>query len=231
MSVILLFLCAVAGIAGWWLLRQGLMSKPWLETGAGGLPAGPPLPLAKVGVAVFLVVVGCLFALLASAYFMRMEYVDWRNMPVPNLVWLNTGILILSSLLLQCATVGARQGELATVRIGLTAGAIAAVAFLIGQLLVWRELTASGFLVAENPANSFFYLITGLHGLHMLGGLVALALPVAVVWRGGITDRLRLRIELCTIYWHFLLFIWLGLVVLFTGWARQFVDICGQLLS
>lgn len=231
MSVILVFLLVIAAIAGWWLARQGLMSKPWLETGTHALAAEPPLPTAKYGLGVFLAVVGCLFALFASAYFMRMEYADWRNMPFPNLLWLNSGMLVLSSVLLQCAVVAERNGDLSTVRIGLTVGGVSAVAFLIGQVLAWRELMASGYLLARNPANSFFYLITGMHGLHMLGGLVALAPPIAEAWRGPIADRFRLRIELCATYWHFLLFVWLGLVVLFQGWASDFINFCGQLLS
>lgn len=231
MSVVLVFLLVIAAIAGWWLLRQGLMSKPWLETGTDAVAMEPPPPTAKYGLGVFLAVVGCLFALFASAYFMRMEYADWRNMPFPTLLWLNSLMLVLSSVLLQCAVVAERDGDLSTVRLGLTAGGVSAVAFLVGQVLAWRELTASGYLLAGNPANSFFYLITGLHGVHMLGGLVALAPPIAAAWQGPVAGRLRLRIELCATYWHFLLFVWVGLVVLFQGWARAFADFCGQLLS
>lgn len=231
MSVIVVFLLTIGGIAGWWLVRQGLLTKPWLETGSGPIPDDLPLPTAKIGLVVFLAVVGCLFALFASAYFMRMDYADWQNMPVPRLLWMNTAVLVLSSVLLQCAVVAARQDDLVTVRLGLTAGGVAAVAFLAVQLLIWRELTASGFLVDRNPANSFFYMITGMHGLHLLGGLVALALPLAGAWRGAVTGRLQLRIELCATYWHFLLFVWFALVVLFMGWAREFIDLCGQLLS
>ena len=77
-----------------------------------------------------------------------------------------------------------------------------------------------------NPANSFFYLLTGLHGLHILGGLVALARAAPAAWSGAGSAKLRLRLELCVAYWHFLLFVWLCLLVLFTGWAADFVNIC-----
>ena len=73
-----------------------------------------------------------------------------------------------------------------------------------------------------NPANSFFYLLTGLHGLHILGGLVALARAVPAAWgarRPGAGSGSAL--ELCVAYWHFLLFVWLCLLVLFTGWAAD----------
>lgn len=231
MSVILVFLLVIACIAGWWLFRQGLMSKPWLETGTGTLAVEPKLPTAKFGLGVFLAVVGSLFALFTSAYFMRMEYSDWRNMPLPTLIWLNSAVLVLSSVSLQGAVVAVRNGDLSMVRIALTTGGVSTVAFLIGQMLAWRELSASGFLLTQNPANSFFYLITGMHGLHILGGLVALAPPIVAAWRGVSTGRLRLRVELCATYWHFLLFVWVGLLVVFLGWASEFIEICGQLLS
>ncbi len=137
------------------------------------------MPAAKVGLGVFLAVVGCLFALFISAYFMRMELSDWRAMPVPALLWMNTGVLVLSSVALQCALVGARRRQLDTVRLGLVTGGVTAVAFLVGQFVAWRELMADGYFVAANPANSFFYLITGMHGLHIIGGLVALAVTTA----------------------------------------------------
>ena len=82
-----------------------------------------------------------------------------------------------------------------------------------------------------SPYGRFFYLLTGLHGLHILGGLVALARALPAAWRGGDPGKLRLRLELCVAYWHFLLFVWLCLLVLFTGWAADFVTICRALLT
>lgn len=234
MSVIIVFLAVIAGISGWWLSQQRLMSKPWLEQGADAFPGteSGSMPAAKVGLGVFLAVVGCLFALFSSAYFMRMGVSDWRPMPVPRLLWFNTGVLVLSSVAMQCAVVAARRCQPDMLKLGLVTGGITALGFLAGQLIAWRELMADGYLLSGNPANSFFYLITGMHGLHILGGLVALAVTTfrawTVEWR---TDRLRLSVELCATYWHFLLFIWLALFVLLNGWAAQFVDICRQLLT
>jgi cytochrome c oxidase subunit 3 len=234
MSVILVFLLVIAGIAGWWLSHQGLMSKPWLEHGpAAALPDTDVtgMPTAKVGLGVFLAVVGCLFALFASAYFMRMELSDWRPLPIPPLLWLNTGVLVLSSVALQCAVVAARRGQIDMVRLGLVTGGLTALAFLAGQLVVWRDLSASGYFLEANPANSFFYMITGMHGLHILGGLVALARTIAGAWGRYQPERLRLSVELCAMYWHFLLFVWLAVFVLLAGWAADFINICRQLLT
>jgi cytochrome c oxidase subunit III len=113
----------------------------------------------------------------------------------------------------------------------LCAGGASALVFLVGQLLAWRQLSLAGYFVASNPANSFFYLITAVHGLHLMGGLVALSRTIAKVWRGAEMTQVRLSVELCAIYWHFLLLVWLVLLGLLTGWTDGFIDICRQLLT
>jgi cytochrome c oxidase subunit III len=233
-SAIILFMAGIAAIAGWWLSQQRLASKPWLEEGVlvdfRGDNASS-LPPAKIGLGVFLAVVGSLFALFISAYSMRMSMVDWRALPVPKLLWFNTGVLITSSIALQWAYMAARRNDMDSVIIGLLAGAASAVIFLVGQLLAWQQLKVAGYFVASNPANSFFYLITAVHGLHLMGGLVALGRTTAKVWRGAKMIQVRLSVELCAIYWHFLLLVWLVLLGLLTGWTDNFVDICRQLLT
>jgi cytochrome c oxidase subunit 3 len=189
------------------------------------------LPAAIVGLGVFLAVVSSLFGLFLSAYFMRMQVADWAELPAPKLLWVNTGVLILSSIALQYAQVAARKGQMDRVGNGLIAGGYFAVTFLIGQLLAWRELTTAGYLVADNPANAFFYLLTGVHGVHLLGGLVALARTTDKVWRGCEVSELRLSVRLCAVYWHFLLVVWLVLFTLLTPWVGDFVAICRPLLS
>jgi len=233
MSVIVIFLAVIAGIAGWWLSQQRLMSKPWLEEGVIGpsFDTGTSLPSAKIGLAVFLAVVGCLFALLTSAYVMRMQLPDWQALPLPQLLWLNTGLLALSSVALHCAVLAVRKGSMETTRLALVTGGLTALAFLFGQVLVCRELVAAGFFLSTNPANSFFYLLTGMHGLHILGGLFGLGRTTVRAWEESKTERVRLGVELCAMYWHFLLLVWLGLLVLLAGWAGDFLEICRGLLS
>ena len=121
---------------------------------------------------------------------MRMAFPDWRQMPVPSIVWLNTALLVLASIALQCALSAVRQGDIDTVRLSLATGAVASLGFLGGQIVAWRELAASGYLLAGNPADSFFYLLTGLHGLHVLGGLVALARTFPGAWGFGAPESL-----------------------------------------
>ncbi len=234
MSAIILFLAVIAVIAGWWLSQQRLTAKPWLEEGpVGQFPGGDAMtwPAAKIGLGVFLAVASSLFVLFISAYSMRMTAVDWRTLPVPRLLWFNTGVLVLSSVALQWSYVAARRDDAEGIMIGLLAGGAAAVIFLAGQLLAWQQLNAAGYFVASNPANSFFYLLTAVHGLHLTGGLVALGRTTAKVWRSSEIADMRLSVELCAIYWHFLLLVWLVLLGLLTGWTDDFVNICRQLLS
>jgi cytochrome c oxidase subunit 3 len=108
----------------------------------------------------------------------------------------------------------ARRGRVEGMRAGLLAGGALALAFLAGQLAAWRQLDAAGYFLASNPANSFFYLITAVHGLHMLGGLAALGRTAGRMWNGQDAAKLRLSVELCAIYWHFLLLVWLVLFAL-----------------
>jgi len=233
-SAIVLFLAVIAIIVGWWLSQQRLMAKPWLEEGPiDDFPGtgAVSLPAAKLGLGVFLAVAGSLFALFVSAYSMRQSLGDWRALPVPKLLWFNTGVLVLSSLALQWAHLAARRDDLEGIIVGLLSGGLAALVFLVGQLLAWQQLGAAGYFLASNPANTFFYLLTAVHGLHLMGGLAALGRTTAKVWRSTDVAEVRLSVELCTIYWHFLLLVWLVLLGLLTGWTDDFIAICRGLLT
>jgi cytochrome c oxidase subunit 3 len=176
------------------------------------------VPTATLGLRVFLAVVTVLFSLLIMAYGTRMEFEDWRPAPQLWLLWLNTAMLALSSVAMQWARISARRGEIDGVTTGLIAGGVFAAAFLCGQILAWRQLSMMGAFGVTNPAIGFFYLITGLHGLHILGGLVAWGRITAKLWRGFDVAHLRLSVELCAVYWHFLLLVWLILFgLLFSG--------------
>ena len=85
--------------------------------------------------------------------------------------------------------------------------------------------------MAANPANAFFYLLTGVHGLHLVGGLVALGRTADKVWRSFAVNQVRSSVQLCAVYWHFLLALWLVLFGLLTPWVGEFAVICRQLLS
>ena len=228
MTVILLFILSVIAVALWWLLRQGMMSKPWLQTGPT-LAMGTGQSTERVGLGIFLVVIGGLFALFGSAFVMRMETEAWSSLTLPPIIWANTVLLILASLCLHMAVSAARRGDRQGLRRAATIAALATTGFLLGQLLAWRALTMGGDGLTTGPAASFFYMLSGLHGLHILGGLGALGL--VATQSGADLDRLKPGLGLCVTYWDFLLIVWAGLLVLFLGWANQFADLCRALVT
>lgn len=238
MGVVLAFMVIVAAFAGWWLARQRLTAKPWLEVGVIGDVADPSSPAtAKLGLGAFLVVASSLFALLVSAYSMRMGMADWRALPMPTVLWFSTGLLVLASIALHMAVIAARCDELSHVRSSLLAACVCSLAFLTAQVLAWRELAAAGYFTAANPASAFFYLVTAIHGAHMLGGLVALGRTSARAFAAPkdidpkAMGELTLSVELCAIYWHFLLLVWLVLFSLLMRWTDDLIAICRGLLS
>ena len=191
------------------------MEKPWVAVQGDAVDLlerrAFDLPRVTLGLRVFLAVATVVFSLLVVAYSDRMAVPDWRPLSDPWLLWLNTAVLILGSAGLEWARVAAFGGRIDGVKTGLLVGGICSFVFLAGQLLVWRQLVAAGHYASTNPANGFFYLMTSLHGLHILGGLVAWVRTSDKVWRGFEVGRVRLSVELCAVYWHFLLVVWLVL--------------------
>jgi cytochrome c oxidase subunit 3 len=214
MLISLIFLGSIMAVVAWWLVKQSLNTQPWVSEphGEGTSEESFSYPAHKVGLWVFLGVVSSLFCLIISAYSIRMAGLgDWRPLPEPPLLWLNTGLLVLSSVFMQRAHRAASRNELDRLASPLLIGGALAIAFIVGQLAAWYQLGEMGYFASANPANAFFYMITGLHGLHMLGGLVAWRRAVArVVSKKGMDiSDVRTSVELCTTYWHFLLLIWL----------------------
>jgi cytochrome c oxidase subunit 3 len=200
-----------------WLLRQTLGSQPWEandpvenQPGRGVINADP----AKVALLAFIAVVTSLFALFLSAYLMRMRLGDWRPLDEPLVLWLNTAVLVLASFAFQLTRGAARREQLMTVKVGLVVGGACTILFLFGQLMAWRQLNADGFFMTGNPANSFFYLLTALHGLHLLGGMWVWGRTTMRILTGADTHSVQLSVELCTVYWHYLLLVWIGLFAL-----------------
>ncbi|TMH04773.1 MAG: cytochrome C oxidase subunit III [Betaproteobacteria bacterium] len=184
-----------------------------------------------------LVVISMLFLLFSLAYLERSRVGDWQwlagfaGAPLASTgqLWFNTALLAASSAALQWARMAARREQAPAVRHGVVIGAALAVGFLAGQINVWQDLVARGHLAAANPANGFFYLITGAHGAHLLGGLIALSVVALLLKRGGVA-RARTRLALCSVYWHFLFVLWLAMFALLASprdALEGFAAICG----
>jgi len=207
-----------------------LTTKPWEATAE--------LPLLqqhsnqqnkRAALKVFLGVVTVLFILLIVAYAGRMAYEDWRPAPQIRLMWANTLVLFLASLGLELAQYAVRLGQQKLLMRSLLAAGLCTLLFLLGQAQAWRELGALVFFQVTNPAIAFFYLITGLHGLHLVGGLVVWSQTLIRLRRGYGLKKVQHSVELCALYWHFLLLVWIVLFgLLFTGNnLDELMFICG----
>lgn len=166
-------------------------------------------PAARTALRFLLAVLTSMFFLFIVGYRMRMAMPDWVPLRDPQLLWLNTGLLLLGSLFMQRARHAASLGHLAGVRNNLTAGGLLTLAFLFGQYSAWLQLQTAGFYAAGNPAAAFFYLLTAVHGLHLIGGLLVWANATRKAWQKIEVARIKLTVDLCTTYWHYLLLVWL----------------------
>lgn len=164
-------------------------------------------------IAVWLVVatVTLLFAAFTSTYLARRTEPDWQTLQMPGILWLNTALLALSSLLLEWSRREGLKQRLPQLRAGLTMATVLGVVFLAGQILAWRQLAATGIFLASSPHSSFFYLLTGVHGLHIVGGLGALFYAVR---KAGSAGSVEAVVEPAGTFWHFLGVLWLYLLVI-----------------
>jgi cytochrome c oxidase subunit 3 len=194
-----------------WLLKHSFNVQPWIAEPVDETANQAPMGANSKAVALttLLAVVTSFFALIMSAYSLRMDYGDWVPLNEPQLLWVNTGLLVLASLAYQWTRNGAVSGRARRIRPGLLVTGALTLAFLVGQVIVWRMLTASGQYASSNPANAFFYLMTVLHAVHILGGMYVWARATLRVVKGAHPESVRESVVLCTVYWHFLLIVWL----------------------
>jgi cytochrome c oxidase subunit 3 len=154
------------------------------------------------------------FMALTSSFLVRKGLGDdWVSFELPHILWFNTLVLIASSVTIQIAKSQLRKGL--TDSFGRLWGITTALGllFLGGQLIAWRELAAQGVFMITNPSSSFFYLLTALHGLHLLGGIVALGYVVVRDWRRSRITKSDAA-SLVSIYWHFMDGLWIFLLAL-----------------
>ena len=202
-------------------LFKNLTEKPWLPRDDSVVELHPGYFNAhnrRVALVVFLCVVGVVFFLLFVATHMRMNMsTDWVPAPEPPLLWANSAVLVLVSVCFEWTRRAVALRDVAdSYKRFLWAGALTAL-FLVGQLVVWKQFYDLGYGHADNPANSFFYIITAVHGVHLLGGLVAWVRALPRLRQADDLSAIRLSVDLCALYWHFLLFVWVAMLALFVS--------------
>ena len=183
---------------------ETLAQKPWLpsQEKKDNLHTGKSFEFdsSRVALICFLGSITALFSLFFVAYVGRMAYGDWRILPEPPLLWINTAVLIISSFLFQKAKNLSNKFMFKNAKYYLTAAGLSAILFIAGQFKVWNELTSYG------------YMLTGLHMFHMLGGLVVWTWSMSQIYKTDLSYRkLKSTIGSTAIYWHYLLAIWLVL--------------------
>ena len=166
-----------------------------------------------------------LFAGLTSAYIVKKAGGNWEDFRLPDLFTLNTLIILISSGTMHLAVVSFKKNLFTTFRVALGVTLGLGTVFLLGQYFAWEELTNIGMPVDGNPSGSFIYVISGAHGLHILGGVVALLITFLVSLRKNYSpiDQLMLetnphkhvKLELLATYWHFVDILWLYLFLFF----------------
>jgi cytochrome c oxidase subunit 3 len=166
---------------------------------------------SKFIVWLFIVSITMLFAALTSAYIVKQSGGEWLNFNLPAMFWITSVIIIVSSISMQLALSAARADRFNRLRAYLIITALLGLAFLIGQYESWKQLVEMDVYFVGNPAGSFLYVLTGLHAVHIISGLIFLLIVIVSSFKLKIHSRSLLRIEMCTTYWHFLGGLWLYL--------------------
>jgi cytochrome c oxidase subunit 3 len=175
--------------------------------GSSGLLGDP----ARFGLLMFMGTISMLFIGFTSAYILRRTSDDWRPLGAPPVLWANTVALLLSSAALQRARRRLRGWDLAGAQAAFLVTGLLGLLFVGGQVLGWRQLSARGVFLSSHPHSSFFYVLTGVHALHLLGGLAWFTALLVRFRRMAVLpgeDGLRLFAT----YWHFLGGLWLYLL-------------------
>lgn len=177
----------------------------------------------KLGAWVVLAGVTMLFTALTSAYIVRASSSnDWRPLEAPRLLWLSTGLIVASSLTFEIARRALKRRENAPYSRWLMLTVLLGLGFLAAQLLAWRQLVGQGLYLSSNPHSSFFYVLTGAHALHLLGGVLGLDYLLLrsrrkLAEEQGEEKRLAI-VSSVALYWHFMGGLWIYLFLLLFLW-------------
>ncbi len=169
-------------------------------------PFKAPPGTFRVGLFTICVSIAIFFGSLVIAYYWRSARPPyWDPIRVPETLWVSTALILASSVTFEISRRVFRKGEWRLASRYLLATASLGMAFLAAQITAWRQLVKQGFYLDKNPHSSFFYIFTGLHAAHLVGGLVALFVVLLA------KSKRRELVDVSTYYWHFLGVLWLAL--------------------
>lgn len=198
----------------------GFGSEGWRGGGGWGAQGwSVPARAYQTGMWMAIGAITMLFAAFTSAMVVRQGLGnDWAPTGLPPLLYLNTLVLVASSGTLELSRRSLAAGRIERFASGLLATVALGSAFIAGQLIAWRQLAARGVYLATNPSSSFFYLLTGAHAVHLLGGIIALLYLVFWARKFTLAPRKRAAVDVTAMYWHFMDGLWIYLLILM--WAR-----------
>lgn len=168
----------------------------------------------KFGMWLFLASVMMLFMSITSAYIVRQAEGNWVYFDVPSLFYVTTVVIVVSSVTMQLAYLAVKRGNSSMAKTMIAITSVLGVAFLVGQFQGWGQLVLNNvYFSGGNPSGSFFYVLTGLHGVHVISAVIFLLIMLSAIFTGKAHAGNMTKMEMCTTYWHFLGGLWLYLFV------------------
>ncbi|MCC5946494.1 MAG: cytochrome c oxidase subunit 3 [Bernardetiaceae bacterium] len=164
----------------------------------------------------FMVSISMVFAAFTSAYIVRRGDGNWLIFELPQLFWISTALIVVSSITMHIAYLSAKKDNLSVMRTSLIITTLLGIGFMVTQYLGWQELQANGIFLGgkdSNPAGSFVYVISGVHAFHVVSGVIFLIITLIQGLRYKIHSKQMITMSLCTSYWHYLDLLWVYLFV------------------
>lgn len=184
-------------------------------------PAGVQRRASFTGIYALMASIIMLFGAFTSAMVVRREASnDWKGVPAPQLLWVNTAVLAASSIVAEAAKRNLRRGDRHRFNIEWTVATVLGSGFAVGQIVVWRQLAAQGVFLNSHPGSAFFYVGTVAHALHLAGGWLWMVYLAFRALRLQLGPGRRTSVDVAVLYWHFLGVLWLYLLWLLVYWGN-----------
>lgn len=168
----------------------------------------------KFALWLFIVSIVMLFAALTSAYIVKQSDGNWLSFELPGIFAINTVIIVISSLTMHLAYLAGKKDDLGRIKWMLLGTVILGLLFLVGQYISWSALVENNvFFVSNYASGSFIYVFTGLHGLHLVSGIIFLLITFISSLKSNVHSKKLVQIEMCMTYWHFLGGLWVYLYI------------------
>lgn len=167
----------------------------------------------KFALWLFMITVVMIFAALTSAYIVRQAEGNWTVFELPTELWITTGVIILSSATMHWALMAAKKDNLETIKLAISITTVLGILFLAGQFYAWGVLVDYNVFFVGNPSGSFLYVLSGLHGLHVVSGVIFLIIVLTSTFKYKVHSKKLTQIQMCATYWHFLGVLWIYLFV------------------